>query len=230
MNAQNIEAVATLDRHFIVEVADSQEALREAQRLRHQVYCLERKLLPERTAERLETDEYDATSHHVVLRQRRNGEVVGTARLVLGERGAGGCPSGLPMLHYCSPELLRDLPMGTTAEISRFAISKARRQVGDTSDRLLRYALMRGILSVSLELRLTHWCALMEPSLLRMLRSAGVSFMPLGPAVDCSGLRLPSAATVGSTLLSGSHRCPDLYRFVARTQAVVRQEEVLSAA
>jgi N-acyl-L-homoserine lactone synthetase len=221
MQIHQNEAVAGLERHFTVEVAHTTDALREALRLRHQVYCLERKLLPDRTAERLETDAYDPSSHHVVLRKRGNGEVVGTARLVLGCR-ADGQPAGLPMLHYCAPELLHGLPMATTAEISRFAISKARRQAGSASDRLLRYALMRGILGISLELGLTHWCALMEPSLLRLLRAAGVGFAPLGPAVDCSGLRLPAAAVIDSTLLSGAYRCPDLYRFVAATQTVAR--------
>lgn len=222
MQIHQNEAVAGFERHFSVEVAHTRDALHEALRLRHQVYCLERKLLPDQADEGLETDAYDRGSHHVVLRKRCSGEVVGTARLVLGARVAGK-PAGLPMLHYCAPDLLGALPMTTTAEISRFAISKARRQAGSTSDSLLRYALMRGILGVSLELGLTHWCALMEPSLLRLLRGAGVGFVPLGPAVDCSGLRLPSAAAIDSTLISGAYHCPDLYRFVAATQAVTRQ-------
>jgi N-acyl-L-homoserine lactone synthetase len=212
------DAVALLERHFTVEVAETVEALREAQHLRHQVFCLERKLWPGQGSERLETDDYDTHSRHVLLRQVRTGEVLGTARLVLGTE-IGGQAARLPMLKYCAPDLLRDLPIATTAEISRFAISKARRQAGSNSDRLLRYALMRGILGVSQALGLTHWCALMEPSLLRLLRAAGVGFEPLGPAISAYGLRLPAAAEIGSTLISGAYRCPDLYRFVAQGQA-----------
>src|SRR3954454_1724840 len=38
---------------------------------------------------------------------------------------------------------------------------------------------------------LTHWCALMEPSLVRLLYATGVHFAPLGPMVDAYGRRQP---------------------------------------
>jgi N-acyl-L-homoserine lactone synthetase len=179
------------------------------------VFRLERGILPGRPGEALEADEYDARSRHVVLRNRGSGEVVGTARLVTGPREWSS--RGLPMLHYCGADLLRDLPMRTTGEISRFALSKRRRATGGTSEPLLRLGLMRGILRASLELGLTHWCALMEPTLLRLLRATGVRFVPLGPLVEAYGLRQPSVAAIHLALADGRRRRPDLYGFVAGT-------------
>ena len=221
MHHEHFDGVAALARRVTVEIADTPEALREAQRLRHQVFCLERQILPGTTQPGVESDEYDSASHHVLLRDGERGIAIGTARLVVPSRPRAA-PAGaarLPMLRYCPAELLATLPVGSTGEISRFAISKAYRDAGGASDRLLRFALMRGILSVSLDIGLTHWCALMEPSLMRLLRAAGIGFAPLGPLVQAFGLRQPCAAPIESVLVEGSRRCPDLYRFVAGRRA-----------
>jgi N-acyl-L-homoserine lactone synthetase len=211
MSAQTVDAISTIDRHFFVEFGRSAKSMRDAQRLRHQVFRTERQILPIRRDTTLESDEYDQHSRHIVLRNRDDGQVVGTARLVQ----SGAAPRALPMLHYCDADLLRHLPLRSTGEISRFALSKRRRPVGTPPDRLLRLALMRGILRASLELGLTHWCALMEPTLLRLMRCSGVRFTPLGPLVEAYGLRQPAAAEIDFTLTEGRDRHPELYRFVA---------------
>jgi N-acyl-L-homoserine lactone synthetase len=213
MNQHNIDAFSTIERHFFVEFAGTADSVREVQHLRHQVFRTERSILPHRPGSALEADEYDARSRHVVLRNREDGQVVGTARLVANT--AGATQRDLPMLRYCSADLLSHLPLRTTGEISRFALSKRRRPVGTAPDRLLRLALMRGILRASLDLGLTHWCALMEPTLLRLMRSSGIRFSPLGPLVEAYGLRQPSAAVIDHALSVGRDRHPDLYRFVA---------------
>jgi N-acyl-L-homoserine lactone synthetase len=213
MSTQHIDAFSTIDRHFFVEFARAGKSLREAQRLRHQVFRTERQILPIRRDTTIEADEYDQHSRHIVLRNRDDGQVVGTARLVAAQSGAA--PRTLPMLHYCDAALLGHLPLQTTGEISRFALSKRRRPVGTPPDRLLRLALMRGILHASLDLGLTHWCALMEPTLLRLMRCSGVNFTPLGPLVEAYGLRQPAAVEIDFTLAEGRDRHPDLYRFVA---------------
>ena len=38
---------------------------------------------------------------------------------------------------------------------------------------------------------MTHWCAVMEPTLLRLLRMTSIYFHPLGPVVDYHGKRQP---------------------------------------
>src|SRR6185312_7020962 len=75
------DAIDAVQQEVSVELADTPELVREAHRLRYQVYCLERGYKLD--GEGLEIDEYDTRAHHVVLCHRRSGEVLGTARLVL---------------------------------------------------------------------------------------------------------------------------------------------------
>jgi N-acyl amino acid synthase of PEP-CTERM/exosortase system len=73
---------------------------------------------------------------------------------------------------------------------------------------------MQGILRASRELGLTHWCALMEPTLLRLMNSSGVRFMPLGPLVEAYGKRQPAVAAIDFALADGRRRRPDLYNLL----------------
>src|ERR1700712_1777177 len=101
IKSKHSHILSALEIDFSVEIADSQEVLWEAQRLRHQVFCLERGILPGTIGDSLETDHFDSRSRHVVLRRRNNGEVIGATRLVIGcnERPTD-C---LPMQRYCDP-------------------------------------------------------------------------------------------------------------------------------
>lgn len=47
---------------------------------------------------------------------------------------------------------------------------------------------------------ITHWCALMEPKLLRMLAAMAIHFKPLGPPVEYHGFRQPCYCHVGTVL------------------------------
>jgi len=221
VDARDSDVLSAIRREFAIELAETPDGLREAQRLRYQVFCLERGILPGQAEGALETDEYDARARHVVVRRRGSRELVGTVRLVLGSRDRP--TQCLPMQRYCSPHLFKALPMETLGEISRFAISKERRGSGHPSDSLLRLALMQGILRVSVERGLTHWCAIMERSLLRLLQATGVHFAPLGPMVEAYGLRQPSIAAIDLTLATGRHQCPEFYSFVTDVRSRPRE-------
>ena len=208
------EALRAVVRDFTIERAVTRTARRDAQRLRHRVFCLERGILPGAADEGVERDEFDGRSHHVVLRRCNDGEAIGTVRLVIGRPDRPA--SCLPMQRYCDPSLFRDLPIDKLAEISRFAISKQGRRDGSSSDGLLRLGLMQGVLAVSRELGLSHWCALMEHSLVRLLQATGVQFAPLGPMVEAYGLRQPSIAAIDMTMASGRRQRPDYYRFITQ--------------
>lgn len=229
MMTREIDVLSAIQKDFTVDLADTPDALREAQQLRYQVYCLERGHAVGEAETQMEADDYDARSRHVILRRRGDGEVVGTVRLVLWSPDTPD--DSLPMQRYCRPEFFENLPMETLGEISRFALSKQRRAVGHMSDSLRRLALMQGVLRISSELGLTHWCAVMERSLLRLLQATGVHFAPLGPMVELHGLRQPAIAAIDMTLASGKRQCPDFYRFVTRTQSRSPEQarEVLAA-
>lgn len=198
---------------MIVEVAKTPEVIREAQALRHQVFCLERKLFTAAPSALLDQDPFDDAAQHVIIRRHSDREVVATSRVVASRRGARG--PALPMQSYCCPSLFRDLPMHTVGEISRFAISKQARGADGISGPALRLLLLRGILDASQAMGLTHWCALMEPSLVRLLAATGVQFAALGPLVEAYGLRQPCVAKIDAAVARGRHSHPHFYEAVA---------------
>jgi N-acyl-L-homoserine lactone synthetase len=187
--------ISTTERQFTIELVHTSRQLREVFRLRHQVYCVERGYEPGDGGE--ETDEFDAHSRHVLLRHTSDGEVIGAARLIGPNHTDLG--SSFPMQRVCEPQLFRHLPPTTTGEISRFSISKRRRE-GYAEGMLTRLALMRGIAQLSSEMGLTHWLALMERGLLRLQKRNGIYFEPIGQLVSFHGMRQPTTSEISSVL------------------------------
>ena len=205
------EQIRQTDGAFSVIIADAPELVEAACRLRYQVYCLERGFEPGSNG--IETDEYDQDARHVLLVHRETGETIGTARVIPSFATCG--IGGLPMTRVCAPELLRHLPSRTTGEISRFAISKARR-ISCGATMLIRLGLMQGVVRASLELGLTHWCAIMEPTLLRLLQRSSVYFQSLGPLVEHHGLRQPAWLEISDVLDHARYEQPETWNYVTR--------------
>ncbi len=211
-------AIIAARSELVVQVADSPALVREAHRLRHQVYSLERGYIvgQEQTRlEGLEVDGYDAHSSHIVLRMRDSGEVIGTARLILplpGHERPGY--RSFPMQGVCDPALFQQLPSRGMAEVSRFAVSKERRGLSTGSTGLSRLALVRGLVQLSQMEGVTHWCATMERTLLRLLRASGIHFQDLGPVVDYYGPRQPAFCHVGAMLERMHEEQPEIWGYV----------------
>ncbi len=64
----------------------------------------------------------------------------------------------------------------------------------------MRLCLVRGIVQISAEHELTHLCAIMERSLLRLLRAIAMHFLPVGPVVEHHGARQPAVSGIGAML------------------------------
>lgn len=184
-------SIKAAQSEFRVEVATNAALVSEALRLRHQVYCVEHAYEPGDGG--IERDAFDHNSMHILLRSRSTREVAGTVRVILPGRS-------LPIQHLCCTSELRHLPLHSTGEISRFALSKARRGKVGKAGALMRLGLMQGILRVSQEADLTHWCAVMERSLLRLLQATAIYFQPIGPMVEFHGQRQPAAASIDSIM------------------------------
>jgi N-acyl-L-homoserine lactone synthetase len=204
------DAIDAVQQEVSVELANTPELIREAHRLRYQVYCLERGYKLE--GDELEIDEHDVRARHVVLRQRRSGEVLGTARLVL--PSAASPKHSFPVQHVCQVPLDQHLPIASTAEVSRFALPKQREGISRASATAMRLGLVQGLVRVSHELALTHWCAVMEPSLLRLLQMTAIYFQPLGAPVDYHGIRQPCYADIDALLARMAQECPEVWAFV----------------
>jgi N-acyl amino acid synthase of PEP-CTERM/exosortase system len=220
--------------YFEVIAAETDEQRAAAFRLRYEVYCVEHPYEdPAQNPGGLETDIYDAASLHSLLVHRASGAVAGTVRLILPRHN--GTDVVLPMRAVCQHELLAcdndRLPREKTAEISRFAVSKAFRRrasddvtsVGDFTNRgddprrhlaNLSLGLMQAIVAMAGQAGITHLCAVLEPTLLRMLRPLGIHFIPLGPPVTYHGRRQPCYSNLDAQLARIWTERPDVWELV----------------
>ena len=226
---------ALYDQYFSVVPASTPELLDAAHALRYQVYCVEHAFeeRSSQTGER-EVDSYDSHSVHAVLIYKPTNTVVGCVRLILPHEVAG--VSHLPMRRLLSEEdrlRLDQYPITKTAEISRYAVSKAfRRREGEAlypdagffdfprkeARRLLPHmsvGLVRGVARLAGEHGIEHVCAAMVPGLVRLLDRFGLSFERLGSVVDYHGARQPSIAACGDLLAGMADRHAEYYRIVA---------------
>lgn len=195
-NTSFSDAVEAASEELFIEQATTLRQVEKAQRLRYRVYCEERGFEP--GVDGLETDEFDGAARHVLVRSRVTGATLGTVRVVLPPPEGG--QDGFPMNRVCAPFVLAPLPIRATGEISRFALTRERAGVSAAAGALMRLCLMRGIVQVSAEAGLTHWCAIMETSLLRLLRATAIHFVPVGPKVEYHGTRQPAVAAIDTIL------------------------------
>jgi N-acyl amino acid synthase of PEP-CTERM/exosortase system len=222
--------------------ATTPELLNSSFRLRYQVYCVENRFLdPADHPGGIETDNHDRHSLHALLVHRPTNIVCGTTRLVMPKLGPVAVR--LPLFDAC-PEARKVLPPETTAEFSRFAVSKAfRRRAGDElyglgrppveidDDRRrttphLTLGLMAIALQMGVDYGIDYVCAIMEPSLLRLLSRFGIRFTPIGPMVEYHGLRQPCYADISDLLETMENERPDVWEIVTncgRARAPTRE-------
>jgi N-acyl amino acid synthase of PEP-CTERM/exosortase system len=212
---------------FASSIADRIEDRADCFRIRFQVYCIDNAFEdPEDNPDGLETDTYDSHSVHSLLTQRSTGNAIGTVRLVLPCRGSE--KRMLPMRQLAG-EIASDaqapFPIERTAEISRFSIVKSFRQ--HTPDqgveatltpeewRKLLFHLPLGLIRSCVEMSaregITHWAAVMEPALLRLLTRLGIHFNPLGSLVNHHGRRQPCWADLDALLRRVYAERPDVW-------------------
>ena len=199
--AQN-DMLARYNAFFRTKRAVSPAMVRIAQAIRYQVYCLERKFEKETEhRDHLECDSFDAAAVHALLFHRPTAEPIGTVRLI----PLGDMDALQPIRQLLRENGLRardHVPLATTAEISRFAISSQLRRTADPECRsnLPCLGLIQELVRQSRARGLTHWAAVMEPKLLRMLAAMGIHFSPVGPLVNHHGLRQPSICNLSEML------------------------------
>ena len=210
------------DLHFKTVIADTPELLPLAQRIRYQVYCVENRYLnPNDHSNALECDEFDSHSVHSLLVDRKTGDALGTVRLVLPLPDA---PHDSFAVQKVSDHPLlkgsRDLPLNATGEVSRFSLLRefsrpaaaakarlsARTEPSDSQTSLhpcgplMRLGLLQMLVRMSMQHGITHWVAVMEPKVVRMLSAMGLQFEPFGAMVDHHGWRQPCFCNLSEML------------------------------
>ncbi|HXJ01465.1 MAG TPA: PEP-CTERM/exosortase system-associated acyltransferase [Micropepsaceae bacterium] len=199
--------------HFEALPANNLERIRAAQRIRYQVYCIEHPHENSDNPDGLEMDEFDAHAAQSLLVHRAANATLGTVRLILPL--ANDAELSFPVQRVLDGDSLaafRQLPLHSTGEVSRFSISREFRRVihscGSGTDAalagnsavLMRLGLIQALVRMSMERGITHWCAAMEPTLLRMLSAMAIRFRPIGPLIEYHGLRQPCYCVVADVL------------------------------
>lgn len=206
--------LASFEQRFRIMTADTPDLLERVHRLRYQVYCIENAFEdPEAFPDGLETDAYDLVAVHSLMVDRHSDADVGAVRVVLPRPGALEC--SFPVQRVCGDRRLHDprlFPLARTGEVSRFCISKAyrrRQEVGHA-----KLGLIRAAIAMTLASGLTHWCAVMEPWLLRLLRPLGIVFSPVGPLVEYHGRRQPAVVPLRAMLERVWRQRPDVWMVI----------------
>ncbi len=228
--------------HFEVLRANSSNLLQQSLSLRYQVYCVEKGYEdPENYPRGMESDAYDLRADHHVIRHRSSSRVVGTVRIILPDSMDSSLP--FPMEHVCKGAVDKDLfnPVNANrsrmGEISRFCISKELRrsldpenphaennEIANFSDAEIRrlysqivVGLIHAVIKMSAEHELTHWLAVMEPSLSRLLKRFGFHFTPLGPPVNLHGYRRPFYAVIGDEMTRVYREYPEVWDVITES-------------
>jgi|SRR5579871_6023639 len=214
-----VDLLERFNLYFETAFADTPALLEQAHAIRFRVYCLETQFEDAAAfPDGLERDAFDTHSVHGLLIHRASAQAMGTVRLVLPLVEAP--ESSFAAQAVTNHPALRDgtaFPLASTAEVSRFCISRSfRRRATDTlyaepiaepdsafdrrSGPLMRLGLIQTLVRMSAQYGITHWCAVMEPTLLRMLDAMAIRFSAIGPLVEHHGVRQPCSCNVAEAL------------------------------
>lgn len=215
-------------------IADTDELIDECYRLRYKVYCIEHPFEdPNPLLGEYERDAYDGHSVHALLRHRESGEFIGTVRLIIDQPDS---PCRMPVVALCEEHnvhLPQPFYKNANCEISRFCISKEfRRRVTDNMyassytprelaavrNRVIPFmalGLMKMVFGMCKEHGIRQACAVMEPSLLRLLDKLGIHFLPLGDPIEYHGTRQVGYITNDSLYASLLKERPDVLELMS---------------
>lgn len=219
-------------QHFeTVVVGSEDDELRDAAfRLRYQVYCIENPFEdPTDNPNGREQDAYDERAVHCLLLHLPSHTWAGAVRLILPDQAAP--QRSFTLQQVCFDPMIADperFPVLEMAEVSRFCISKDfRKRRGDWlfpqsnepesgQDRRriipnMTLGLIEGLVRMSLDRGIWHWCAVMEPGLLRLLARLGIHFENIGSLVDYHGHRQPCLIKLDTMLTQVHAERPDVW-------------------
>jgi len=243
---QNQRANILLDAYnywYEVASAETKEMVEHAHRIRYKVYCCENKFeSSEDHRNNMEIDEYDVRSAHCLLTDRSNNQIVGTVRMILPDINA--LDSSFPVQQFCSRQLIceRKIPLATTAEVSRFAISRVFRYRTlegirapsvpvdkEVLEPFITLGLIRGLVQMSLDHGITDWFAVMEPSLIRLLSRFSIHFKPLGALIEYHGKRQPSHIKVKDMLYDVYRHKYEIWQVITNNGEIFSQRSQLQS-
>jgi N-acyl amino acid synthase of PEP-CTERM/exosortase system len=218
--------------NFLRVQPDDMATIRDIQKLRYEVYCVECKFLDAaKHPDGHETDEFDPHSTHFCARNERD-EMVATIRLVFNST------LGFPLEDHAGPlsAEYQALPRDKSAEISRLILAKSYRRrandglygadLGNTTGLsqdelafrrsqypLILFGLFKEMYMESLGVGLQYWLAAMEPGLQRMLSNFGLGLKQVGEPMSYYGQVIPYYANIEELTRFLMESRPDVFKF-----------------
>ncbi len=202
-------------RYFKIELVITDQQKKEVYGIRYRVYCEEFKYeATDVFPDKLETDEFDKQSQHILIIHKSTGRSAGCVRLVpVNEEAEGG---QLPFEKFCKQSLDQELidsfllQRNTKCEISRLAVDGAfRRRPGEKATRfgevdsidctkqeqrtfsLIAVSAFLAATAITELTNKTNVFAMMEPFLPRLLKRSGIVFERVGNDINYHGIRAP---------------------------------------
>jgi len=225
---------SSFKKYFEIVPAYSDELKNEAFRVRHQVYCEDLHYESEQS-NKLETDDYDVYSLHLLIRYVKTNEFVGCTRIILPQSGVTGY--SLPFEEICAPTLDRSivdtLPRNCIGEVSRLAvISRFRQRKGDmkasvtiskddygTIDQprfpFITIGLYFGTIELARKHGISYLFILTEKRLARHFGRLGANVQFIGDPIDHHGRRIPSMLNVNEIISNMRFIFRPLYQAIA---------------
>nr|WP_164504253.1 PEP-CTERM/exosortase system-associated acyltransferase [Nitrosomonas sp. HPC101] len=236
MTQENSHLGTSFRQYFKIVPALTEELKREAYRIRHSVYCEDLQFEFSRP-DRFETDEHDAHSLHLLIRNVSNDTFIGCTRII--RPPLNNNDRRLPFEKTCAQTLDRSiidpsrLPADKIGEVSRLAvIASFRRRKGEKnhpiniSEEDFGTGLMTrfpyiplGLYIGTVELARIHnikvLFMLTEERLVSHFSRLGAQLEPIGAPVEHHGLRFPSMVEISSTISNMRPVFRPLYQTIA---------------
>ena len=208
------------DDDFRVCFADTPFGVALHQRIRYQVFCLDRGFEdPNTFSTAQETDAWDDHSAHFIVQNKHTGQWVAATRLVLPKRGRPLPVDSLDVFHRHRLDK-PDLPVG---EVSRFCIIGGKGHAGiDDRHQIepnsleawgigaiekrqqfeITLGMIRSLIVFALKHDVVHCVMLITDAFARLLRKLGVSLRQVGPVTEHRGMRTTYMVNMRETAIS----------------------------
>jgi N-acyl amino acid synthase of PEP-CTERM/exosortase system len=197
-------------------------SIRKCMEIRYEVFCLQKGWeAAEAFPDQRETDNFDEHAIHILLRDRRSGKDVGSARVVFADPAAAD--ANLPLLRLSGEfreKAQRVLPIARTFEVSRLAISKSALSEADQTLKpgapgvFPALALIKGVLRATAFGEFDTSCMIVALSLKRLLERAGLRFHDSGIRVQHRGIRAPIYRGIPALMAELYELRPDVWRYL----------------
>lgn len=221
------------DENFRVCFADTPFGVALHQRIRYQVFCLEKGFEdPGAFSTAQETDAWDDQSAHFIVQNKKTQQWVAATRIVLPKRGR---PLPVDSLGAFDRRCLHD-PHARVSEISRFCIIRNRGHaeidvsvppepnslaawgigsIGKAQQFEVTIGMIRTLVIFVLKRKLTYCVFLVTDAFARLLRKLGLNLKQVGPATAHRGMRTAYIIDMRETAMLMSKRSSmvrDLYK------------------